>query len=313
MFADKRTAPDRKSVDGAIEREACATAFGNAFDVLARGPEDDAEAKLAGALAAFALHDASGEEIVWLAAHTPFDALPWIEKWDAIIEAARGKVLDRAEKLIAYSALARSKDEDARRAAAEAGEPLLSVEASAASFSGQIVSAPRRAWATVVLGLTGLLFVIGAARLVARYVLSYQTPGMALFARDAVTLKWKVKLLGRTLRDRNVVIVREALATVTREVRFPSAHLYVGLGTLAIGSWFGMSLVVDGLRAWSSSLLGAGLLVAAAGIAIDFVLVSVIPGTRGKCRVIVRPRRGPSLCVELADADRADAAIARLK
>jgi hypothetical protein len=74
-----------------------------------------------------------------------------------------------------------------------------------------------------------------------------------------------------------------------------------------------MSLIVDGFRAWSSSLLGVGLLAVLAGIALDFAFASIIPGTKGTCRVILRPRRGAILSIEDVDPKRADAALAHLK
>jgi hypothetical protein len=337
MHESRRAAPDRSAAEArakdlGLDREACATAFGNALDVLLRGPEDDAEARLAGALAAHvaALSDPSDEHaskladlLVWLSAHTPFDALLWVDSlpaskrpWRAIADAT--KTLDRAERLVVLAALARSKDDIARRAASQASDPLLEGVARAAdgstlSFSGRVVRAPRRAWATILLGMTGLLFVIGAVRLIARFVLSYRTPATVEVGRDAVTVRYKVELLGRTLFDRQVVVPREGLVHAVREVRYPRLHLYTGLVMLAIGTWLGMSLVVDGVRAWSSSLLGVGLLLVVAGIGIDFLLASIIPSARGKCRVILRPRRGAALAIDDADPMRADMALGRLK
>jgi hypothetical protein len=344
MCSERKTAPDRATAEAKataleLERDDCGTPFGNGADVLFRGPEDSAERQLAGALAAhsIALGDPSddaapklAEELVWLAAHTPFDGLEWLDAlpakkrpWRAIAEAVKGKVLDRAEKLVACAALARSESDVARKSLAsladiEDADPLLAAVLGARStasetIAGRVGPAPRKAWATVVLGMTGLLFVIGAARLFARGVLAYKTPAEVSIAGDSVTVRWKSILLGRTLRDREVVLPRDGLAAVVREVRYPSLHLYAGLVALAIGSYFGMSMVVDGFRAWSTSLLGAGLLVILAGIALDFALASIVPGTKGKCRVILRPRRGPTLSIENVDPKRADAALSRLR
>jgi hypothetical protein len=342
MRSERKTAPDRPSTEEkqkelALERDACSTPFGNAVDVLLRGPEDDAERELAGALVAHVaqLGDPSddaatklAEEIVWLAAHTPFDGFAWLEElpakkrpWRAIADAANGKVLDRAEKLVACAALARAEGDIAKKALAGIadGDPLFAAvthprtSGETEMVSGRVGPAPRRAWLTVVLGLTGILFVIGIGRLIGRWVLGYKTPAEVAIGQDAVTVKWKTILLGRTLRDREVVLPREGLVAAIREVRFPSMHLYAGLGALAIGSYFGMSMIVDGFRAWSTSLLGVGLLAVLAGIAIDFALASIIPGTSGTCRVVLRPKRGTILSIEDVDPKRADSALARLK
>src|SRR4051794_30462930 len=68
-----------------VTTEDAATPFGNALTVLERGPEDDAERALTAALWAHALaeappkgrddEDRAASDILWLATHTPFDAL----------------------------------------------------------------------------------------------------------------------------------------------------------------------------------------------------------------------------------------------
>lgn len=348
MHGARKTAPDRsaaeeKAKELGLERDGCGTPFGNAADVLFRGPEDDAERKLAGALAAHvaSLSDPSddaatrlAEELVWLAAHTPFDGLAWLDElhpkkrpWRAVAEAANGNVLDRAERLVACAALARAESDVAKKALTalhDDGDPLVAAIVRAASgrkpssgssetLEGRVGPSPRRAWLTVLLGMTGILFVVLALRLIGRYVLGYKTPGEVSIGADAVTVRWRTILLGRTLRDREVVLPREGLAAVVREIRYPSLHLYAGLVALAIGSYLGMSMVVDGLRAWSTSLLGVGLLVVLAGIILDFALASIIPTTRGKCRLLLRPRRGPILAIEDVDPKKVDAALTHLR
>src|SRR5271170_7812224 len=67
-----------------VTRDEASTPFGNALDLLQRGPEGAAERALARALAAHALatrplsasedYDRRVRDLVWLAARTPFDA-----------------------------------------------------------------------------------------------------------------------------------------------------------------------------------------------------------------------------------------------
>ncbi|NVL83962.1 hypothetical protein, partial [Escherichia coli] len=68
-------------------------------------------------------------------------------------------------------------------------------------------------------------------------------------------------------------------------VRYPRAAFYAGLLALAIGSYVGVRAFVDGVRAASPSLLLTGLVVIALGIGADFVLGSLVPGSRGRVRI----------------------------
>ena len=91
-----------------LSREDAATPFGNALDVLERGPEDDAERALACALAAHVValnppkdrdeEDRLANDLLWLAAHTPFDATGLLDRalgdkaanlWDALADRIR--------------------------------------------------------------------------------------------------------------------------------------------------------------------------------------------------------------------------------
>ncbi len=97
-----------------------------------------------------------------------------------------------------------------------------------------------------------------------------------------------------------------------REVRFPRLGLYAGLLALAMGTYVGVGAFVDGARVASPSLLAWGLLFVAAGIAIDLVLSSVRFGAKGKCRIVLLPRKGRVVCIGGVDPQRADAALASL-
>ena len=91
-----------------LTHEDAATPFGNALDVLSRGPRDEAERGLSCALAAHAIarkppegREAEvrlGNELLWLATHTPLDATGLLDHalggaaagvWDAVAERIR--------------------------------------------------------------------------------------------------------------------------------------------------------------------------------------------------------------------------------
>jgi hypothetical protein len=336
-----------------LSREDAVTPFGNALDVLQRGPEDDAERALARALAAHVVamyppkdtdeQDRLANDLLWLATHTYFDATALLDHtlgdaagglWKAIAERIRRidqgalPAFGRGEALVGGIALASSRAPPAakqaallaaevrdrklawvlgvRKPAGEPVEPLL----------GEMAPSPRGPVATALLAVTGALLVLHVARLFGRVALAYRKPAQVVLLDDGgaggVRVRWRVEMLGRTLRDRDVVVPRAALMRATREVRYPRLALYAGLLSLAVGSYVGVSAFVDGMRAGSPSLLVFGIVVVALGLALDFALSSLAPTLRGRCRLLLVPRDGTRLCVGGVDVERADAALTRL-
>lgn len=310
--------PSRRVVDLATERavtrDDAATPFGNALDVLDRGPKNADERALAHALAAHALaahrpKDAAEEvlaanDLLWLAVHTPFDALGLVDKalgddaprlWTAIQGVLRGGLSGAVGPLLPSGL--------GGPGAAAPAEPLR----------GQMAPTPRGPVATTLLALTGVLLVTHAARLFGRVALAYKTPAEVVLCDDGgVRVRWRVELLGRTLRDRDVLVPRAALGRAVREVRFSGVALYAGLLALVLGSYVGVSAFVDGVRSASPALLAVGLLIVALGLSLDFVFSCAVPGARGRCRVLFVPRTGRKLCVGDVDQGRADSMLGRL-
>lgn len=332
-----------------LAREDAATSFGNALDVLERGPESNAQEALARALAAHAVAlrsledpkglDSTAAELLWLAAHTPFDATGLIDRalgdraagvWDALADRIRRfdqgslPTLGRGEALVAAVALSSSSAASASKhtsaLAAEAHDPKLARVLRARldaeplePVTGEMVPGPWSAAATAALAMTGVLFVMRASRVLGSLALAYKKPAHVVLAGDGgIRIQWRIEMLGRTLRDRDVLVPRSALLRATREVRYPRLAFYAGLLALVGGSYLGMSAFVDGVRSASPSLLAAGLAIAALGVALDFVLSSVAPGARGRCMILFVPREGQKLCIGGVDVRRADALLARL-
>lgn len=332
-----------------ITADDAATSFGNALAILERGPEDDAERALAAALWAHALaesppkgrddEDRIANDILWLATNTPFDALSLLDRalgdgagdlWDALgdrvrrIDQRKLPTLGRGEALVGAHALAMSTSKVAAKQAVslalEARDPALAralavavAKSEPTSLKGELATAPRGPVLTTVLGLTGLLFAIHAVSLFMRVALAFRRPAEILLSDEGVRVTWRTELLGRTLKNRDVVIKREALVRATREVRYPRVAFYAGLLALAVGSYIGMAFLVDGIRAASPSLLVAGIAIAAVGIGLDFAFASLAPGSAGRCRVVFMPRRGAQVCVAGVDAKRADSALGILR
>ncbi|MEO7328267.1 MAG: hypothetical protein ABI193_06800, partial [Minicystis sp.] len=187
-----------------------------------------------------------------------------------------------------------------------------SAPAGSGTLSGELVSPPRGPVALVLLGTTGLLAVFHLARLVARFALRYRRPAELVITAGGLTLRTKTELLGRVVREQETQVPISALLEATREIRYPRLGLYAGLVSLALGSYFGVSLFVDGARAGSPELLGIGLLLVAVGVVLDYLLENVMSGSKGKCRVVIVPRKGPRRAIGDLDPARADAALARL-
>ena len=231
--------------------------------------------------------------------------------------------LGRGEALLGCAALAMSASSVARKhaasLAAEVNDPVFArvllgrPPATDAAITGEVASPPRGALATAALGLTGILFVMHGARLLARFTLAYRRPAEVTLSEESVRIHARTLLLGRTLADRVTVLPRAGIVHATREVRFPKAALYAGLVALAFGSLVGVMMFVDGARSASPSLLAVGIVIVAAGLGLDFALNALWPGTHGKCRIVFVPRRGPAMCVGEVDAGRADAALETLK
>jgi hypothetical protein len=320
-----------KAKELSLEGDDGKTPFGDAIEVLARGPEDDAEKTLARALGALAVAQSKEPDAVLvmrLASKSAFDPSSLLDEalgdrgddwFGAIAEhAIKGT---REQALVACAILMSSKRAQAKRELesfiASSKEPLVQALGAAGKapethLAGELVPAPRNPILTVLLGVTGILFVASLVRLIARLVLAYRTPAEVSASASGVRIRARTELLGRTLRDREIVIGSDALARAVREVRFPRMGLYAGLIALAIGTYIGVGALVDGVRAASPSLLGWGLLFVGLGIALDFALSSVRFGAKGKCRVVLSPRKGGVVCIGDVDPQRADAALASL-
>jgi hypothetical protein len=319
--------------------DAADTPYGNAKLILERGVEAAHEAALLGALVAIGLGNAPSalgrselsKQLVWLAASTPVDALLALDAalgeragplWHDVAELAVDPRAPRVEALTAAAALRASRSERAQAAAREArsrsGDPLLRAllddAGGSAGLDGELAPAPRSPLLTVVLAITGLLLVVHGVRLLGRLALAYRRPARVRLSQRGLEVTHKTQLLGRVLRDRETVVPLDNLARVTREVRYPRAGMYAGLFALVIGSYLGVGLLVDGLRVPGGSppLLGLGLLLFALGVGLDFALTTLSDSVRGRCRLIVEPRKGRRVCIAKLDPAAADRMLAAL-
>lgn len=285
--------------------------------------------------------DRVAEALLWLSTSTSIDALGSVDAalgdkaaglWRAVaslvrrIDGGSAPIFGRAAAVIGAAALRESTSTAARTEgealAAEVRDPIVRsllagapppAAVAAAPLEGEMIAAPRHPAKLVLLGVTGILLVMHVARLIGRLALRYRRPAEVIVTDKGVTVRGRTELLGRTLREHESVIPIEGLLRATREVRYPRILLYTGLFALALGSYFGVALLIDGARAGSPELLGLGALLVAGGIGLDFLLEGARSGMRGRCRVVFEPRKGAGVAVADVDPALADAALARLK
>lgn len=333
-----------------LSTEDAETPFGNVLTTLERSPTEPAGPATRALLSALvargiALAPPDGAEaerrvveaIAWISAHTPIDPLTAIDaalggKADGLWREAAGLVrradegaaplVGRAGAIVIAAAIGASGSSvarsEAKTLATEVRDPVVRAlladarSSGAAAAAGELVPAPRGPVALVLMAVTGLLVIVPVLRLLGRLVLRYRCPAEMRVSAKSITVLSKTEVLGRTVRERELVIPVEGLSRVAREVRYPRLAMYTGLFALAIGSYLGVTLFVDGARAGSPDLLGLGALLVAVGVALDFALTNLVPVGRGRCRVVLVPQKGPTLALGRLDPELADSALGRL-
>ena len=343
-FASRfHTAPPLSGGTVEVTAEQADTPLGNVRAVLERGIENPDEQNLLGALLALgvarALPDATEQlqaqtsNLVWLAAHTPCSALEFLDDalgersgviWEAIARIARAPGLSspdfgNTEALVAAAALCRSESEVAHRArlhlAQNINDPvlraLLSGGGGRTELSGELRGAPLGPVLTAILAFTLLLFIGRGLSLIARLALAYRRPATLRIGPNGLELSHRIELMGRVLRDRATLVPLANLSRVTREVRYARIGLYAGLCALVIGTYFGVGLIVDGVRVPGGSppLLGMAVTCIIVGLGLDFLLSTAADSARGKCRIVIVPLTGRRLCVGSLDPVSADAML----
>jgi hypothetical protein len=118
-------------------------------------------------------------------------------------------------------------------------------------LAGERYPTPRGPVATALMAVTGILLLLRAGRLLAKLVLGLRQPTEVRVTADAIHVFARTEMLGKVVREQVIVIPKAGLLRAVREVRYPRVGMYAGLIALALGSYVGVGLVVDGLRAAS--------------------------------------------------------------
>jgi hypothetical protein len=325
-----------------LDRADATTPYGNVLEVLERGVTSPAERELLGTLLALSARDepegeteedAFAAHATWLAAHTPCDALHAVEagvlERDALFRTlariavepeAVASDFGRTEALVAAAALsvsgaaaaARQRKWALERVMDPAVRALLGSGGAEEPLAGELAPPPMGPFLTLVLALTTLLFFWQIGRLVARLAFAYRRPAAFRLSERGLELSYRTELLGRVLSERSTLVPFGTIARVTRELKYARAGLYAGILALVLGTYFGTGLFVDAMRVPGGSLPLVGLAAAfiVAGLLLDFVLTGGEDNLRGRCRLLVVPNRGQTLCVGGVDVAQADRMLA---
>ncbi|MSP26528.1 MAG: hypothetical protein EXR75_15550 [Myxococcales bacterium] len=184
-------------------------------------------------------------------------------------------------------------DDDGARDRASAGAPRVTIE-------GVLVPAPLGPVRLVLEALTGVLILRALGRAFAGIFMRRRYSGAVTVERRGLAIHSVLELFGRTVLVRDVVIPFDNIARAAREARYPRLPLYVGMLALGVGTYVGATLVIDGGRVGSPTLIGIGAVVFSVGLALDLVLVALWPN-RGRHRLVFVPRRGSSYALVVRD------------
>ncbi len=314
-----------------LTQDQAETSAGNLLEVLDRGATRASEWNALGAAVALTVSRSWSElpaaetldQLSWLAAHTPCS--PWLfldacledardtfwqaaadacDKWSQATQlaVAAGVISAASPPALAFkTTLADASESPVLRHLLQFGTPT-------GSLSGELVAGPSRPWVLVLKAVTGWLLVAGVGRLVARFVLGARQPAQLSISAAGLQIVSQRRMLGRSLGERTSVTPLAEVGSLSRETRFARAGLYAGLLALAVGSYLGSSMMLDGVRVpgGSPSLLGFGVLAVIVGLVLDLAFSALDHLRRGQTRLIIQTRQHGALSLRGLSADRVD-------
>lgn len=281
------------------------------------------------------------EELLWLSAHTVADAFAALDAalgdraagiWQALgrivrrIEEGQAPTMGRADAVLAAAVLSTSASPAARAQVeaigAQSRDPAIArlfggasaprVAGGDVAAAGELVPPPRSTWVLALLAVTGILVILSVGRFLRRHVLRWREPATLDVSGAGIRVTSETSLLGRTLKKAEVHIPLDGVSSASREVRYPRLPTYIGISALAIGSYAGAKLFVDGARSASPELLGVGAVVVLLGLGLDYAMTHIAGAARGRCRLVIVPKKGRAVALGELDPASADAALHRL-
>ncbi len=209
---------------------------------------------------------------------------------EALREVVRSAALDEPTRLFASTLLGDGAEE----------KPAVSPR-----VLGSIGRAPRAGALEIVRWLTGWAALAWIARALA-FVLGLRRDAEVRLAKNALEVRTRVTLLGRTVRESDETWRLDALEEAGREVRYPALHLLVGAVTLSAGVLFGGLVLFDGARSGELILLMLASALVLAGAGLDLALDVLVPGRRGRVVLDLRARARRPLRLTRVSVDEAD-------
>ena len=251
------------------------------------------------------------DDVAWLAAHTGCDAWSFLSLageaetrslW-SLVNQRRDAWQVPAQLALAVGIMEAGSPEALSLKASwleQSGHPtllsLLETSSTSPWLDGQLRHVPSRGM-LFIQAITGYLFIKAVARILARYLFWRRQRCRLRISPRGLELVGHTSLLGRPFREQRRLIPLSEITELTRQTRFSGLGVYLGLGCLLLGTFFGTGLVVDALRAPGSSpsLLGLGLALLLLGLVADFIASHWGRVIEGKGELRVRRRKGRRL------------------
>jgi hypothetical protein len=135
--------------------------------------------------------------------------------------------------------------------------------------------------------LTGFFLLRGLVSLIVRYCFVLRKYVTITVEDSSLVLDAEWSILGKRFRQVRTMAPIPQVRALRVENRQRYIYLLIGFGALAIGTWIGLQLFVDGLRAGYPylALVGAGVVIL--GIAVDLFLYLFVPAGEGRSLLVV--------------------------
>jgi hypothetical protein len=316
--------------------------------VLQRGPSSDHEHALARALAALALAEhvratANGNlddiarETLLLARDTPWDATGLIDAalgsqatplWHAIV--ARLRILVeradpasvRAELLVGGAALIRSLHPAAVEGVAKLGstvrDPALrSVFALGEAHQAPVVvegrwaHAPAGALVRVLMVLTGLTLVRAAWRVFEHLALGHRRHARIEWRSGRMLVACTSSLAGRTTATQTTTLAPESIARIDWSGKRTGLVGGMFVALVAAGTFAGTFFAVVGARLHVASFFSGGVGLVGLALLLDQAPLRLFGSLGGQGRLVVHPREGEPIVVDVHESAAVDALLQR--
>ncbi len=161
-----------------------------------------------------------------------------------------------------------------------------------AALTGEVRRLPAGPALRTLQAVSLWLFASGIIRWGARYLLGYRRQFELTTQSKQLLLNRKNTIWGRTMSTQCTVLPLEGLQEITLEKNGESPTFSAGLVALGVGSFFGVQLLVQALRAPGAawSLLGTAALVMAIGVILDFFWGSgrTLSNWNGPARLVLK-------------------------